>query len=539
MENRVGVRVVKADKPTGGSGQLTDPFADVYETNGLIEPPYTPLDFAKMPETSNMLQPLIDAYKTNIVGFGYSFKYNIDMESQDIDQAMKDRAKKEWMALDMFYGYCNFDQTFVEVNKKMIDDRERIGWGCIEVIPRGNGLPGGFEYIPAHTIRMSKVNPDVQQIPVMAVGVDGKQVKITFAKRFRKFCQIREVDDNRVWFKEFGDPRRMDKLTGKFEIEMDGAGKPVTTTILPENEATSLMYFPIHVPYSPYGVPRWLGNLLSILGSRKSEELNYNYFSKGKHIPMAILVKNGMLTKSSIDELKNYSNQLSGVDNAHGYLIIEAEGFDQGEGFDEKAGPPVDIKLQPLTQVIQHDALFGEYDSRNRDKIRSSFRLPPIYTGESKDYTRATADTARAIAEEQIFNPEREELAHKYNRSINSATGIRYVELYFKGPNLTNKVELAQAVDIYAKAGALTPNMLIQAVSELLGLEFEPIIDAWGNVPMPLSIEFIRAGVKIPEKGEKIEVPAADGTATDTTATDTTTTDPAFTDSTADQTIKQ
>ena len=40
----------------------------------------------------------------------------------------------------------------------------------------------------------------------------------------------------------------------------------------------------------------------------------------------------------------------------------------------------------------------------NRDKIRSAFRLHPIYTGESQDYTRATADTARQVTEEQVFH---------------------------------------------------------------------------------------------------------------------------------------
>jgi PBSX family phage portal protein len=532
-ENHVGVRVVKADSGQKASNTIADPFEDLYETNGLIEPPYDPASLVKMPESSNILQPLIDAYKTNIVGFGHSFKYNIDMESQDIDQAMKDRAKKEWTALDLMYKYCNFDQTFTEINKKMLDDRERIGWGIIEVIPRGNGLPGSFEPLPAHTFRLSKVHPDIQQVPVMAVGIDGKQVKITFAKRFRRFCQKLDRTNEYIWFKEFGDPRRMDKKTGKFETEMGPDGKPVKTQILPENEATSVMYFPIAASYTPYGIPRWIGNVLSIYGSRRAEELNYAYFSKGKHIPMAILVKNGMLTKSSIDELQKYANQVNGIENAYGYLIIEAEGFDSGDGLDEKQGPPVDIKLQPLTQVMQQDGLFQNYDGGNRDKLRASFRLPPIYTGESKDYTRATADTARGIAEEQIFNPEREELAAKYNRLINTPLGIRYVELYFKGPNLTNKVELAQAVDIYAKAGALTPNMLVGAVSELLGLEFEPIQEAWGNVPMPLCIEFIRAGVTIPEKGGKIETP------TDPNATNTdNSTGPSFTDNSAGQAIK-
>jgi PBSX family phage portal protein len=507
--NKVSVRVIKADssiRPKEASTQINDPQLSDTSSNEYIDPPYDPELLLKLPEQNNILQALLDAYMTNITGFGYSFKYTIDMESQEIEESMKEQAKKEWVMLSLLYDNCSYDKTFTQITKSMIRDRENIGWGTIEVIPRGDGKPGGFEWVPAHTIRLTKVHPDIQTIPIVVVGIDGKQLKVSYAKRFRRFVQIR--DNERVWFKEFGDPRRMSARTGKFEVELDDNGNEVRTEIPPEEEATSLIYFPIEVSYTPYGVPRWLGNILSVTGSRKSEELNFAYFSKGKHIPMAILVKNGSLTQSSIDELQSYANKLDGVENAHGYLILEAEGFDAGEGFDENSSP-VDIKLQPLTQVIQHDALFQEYDNNNRDKIRASFRLPPIYTGESKDYTRATADTARAIAEEQVFNPEREAIAHKFNRLINAAYGIKYCQMYFKSPNLSNKIELAQAVQVYAKAGALTPNMLIGAVSELLGEEFEYIQEEWGNIPLQLSIEMLRANtLKVEPKGSKNQKPS-------------------------------
>ncbi len=533
-DNKIKAIVIKADKPNLASGQIPDPFEGLYETEGLLEPPYDPLTFARLPEMNNILTPLIDAYKTNIAGFGYSFRYKIDMESPDIDASIKDRAKKEWIALENFYQNCNFDKSFTKIVQDMIDDRERIGYGFIEVIPKGDNLPGGLEYVPAHTIRISKLHPDIQMIPVAAVGIDGKKITITYARRFRRFCQIRE--NEKIWFKEFGDPRKMDKNTGRFEVELGPNGEEIKTEVLPENEATSLIYFPIHCPYTPYGVPRWIGNILSIYGSRSSEELNYNYFRRGKHIPMAILVKNGTLTQSSIDELKSYATNLEGTENAHGYLILEAESFDNQEDvFEESGRGPVDIKLQPLTQVIQHDALFQDYDKNNRNKIRSAFRLPPIYTGDSEDYTRATADTARAIAEEQIFNPEREEIANKFNRLINTAFGIRYVEMYLKGPNLTNKLELAQAVNVYWKAGALTPNMLIGAVSELLGQEFEPIQEEWGNKPINLTIAELERGVKVPEaKGNKT-APKASGQASDAKSTGS---KPSFTDNSAEEPIK-
>jgi len=264
-------------------------------------------------------------------------------------------------------------------------------------------------------------------------------------------------------------------------------------------------------------MPRWIGNILGVTGSRKSEELNFSYFTKGKHTPMAILVNNGLLTQSSVDNITKYAKSVEGIENAYGWLILEATGLDEDDDIeleDSKAAK-TSIKLQSLTDTLQQDALFQDYDEKSRTKIRAAFRLPPIYTGESKDYTRATADTARGIAEEQVFNPERIKLANRLNRLINSTLDITHAALKFRGPNLTNKIELAGAIDIYRKAGALTPNMLVQLVSELLGQDFEPFDQTWGNLPVDLTIEKMRMGSDPTVEGNKDPDPDPEGSIID------------------------
>ena len=505
----VGVHVVKASKnqtKTQTTRLLTDPFENIYETNGLIEPPYTPGDLAEIPENNNVLHPLIDAIKTNVVGFGYSFRYRVDINSDETPEALKKQAKEEWTRLENFYRNCSYSEDLTYILQDMLDDRERIGYGALEVVQSAKGEPIAINHIPAQTLRLSKYHPDIQEIKIDVIDVDGKKTTIRHQKRFRKFCQKLDTDNSSIWFKEFGDPRKMDYRTGTFDEEYDNEGKLVKTNIPPEYEASSIIYYPIKVPYTPYGLPRWMGNLMSIQGSRLSEELNYKYFTNGKHIPLAILVNNGMLTESSIDKLTEYADQITGVDNAHGFLILEAEGFTDGDDLegDTKASK-VEIKMEKLTEALQQDELFQNYDSNNRDKIRAAYRLPPIYTGESKDYTRATADVAIGIAEEQIFQPERRRLADRLNRLVNPLLGVQLVELYFKSPDITNKKDLAEAVNYYNKTGALTPNMLIQAVSDLLGTEFEPFDPEWGDIPMTLTIEKIRAGASNNKKSSSTE----------------------------------
>lgn len=157
-----------------------------------------------------------------------------------------------------------------------------------------------------------------------------------------------------------------------------------------------------------YGVPRWIGNIVNMYGARKAEELNYLYFKQGRHVPAAITVENGMLSESSYQQLQEYMNGIEGSDNAHKFLLLEVEGIPKkkkDEVSNDEDPAPVKVEIKSLAEILQEDALFLEYDEKTRNKIRSSFRLPPIYTGESKDYNKATADTAQKTTEEQVFQP--------------------------------------------------------------------------------------------------------------------------------------
>ncbi|MFP3325999.1 phage portal protein, partial [Planococcus sp. SIMBA_160] len=54
-----------------------------YETDGLIEPPYNIKELKQIAEYSTILQQCIDAYKTNILGFGLGIEYVFDFNAEN------------------------------------------------------------------------------------------------------------------------------------------------------------------------------------------------------------------------------------------------------------------------------------------------------------------------------------------------------------------------------------------------------------------------------------------------------------------------
>src|SRR5690606_38882508 len=115
--------------------------------------------------------------------------------------------------------------------------------------------------------------------------------KIKRRKRFRRYVQM--IDQEKVFFKEYGDPRIMDLRNGKFDEST------------PEHLQASEIYH-FKIGSGTYGKPRWLGNLISLYGARKAEELNLMYFQNGRHIPAAITVSNGKLDDESYNQLQQY-----------------------------------------------------------------------------------------------------------------------------------------------------------------------------------------------------------------------------------------
>jgi len=457
---RMHAKVIKGEAATGLIAKALDTSVRNSQIEGehelgseIMEPPYPLADLDNMVEMSTVLQQCVEAYRRNIVGFGAVPEYiNDEVAAKNEDKEMVG----EWLKVQEYLSYFNFDMSFEDVFGTVIEDREKTGNGYIEILRSGTNLPEGGERVDPVTMKLTHLGEAIQVDYLR----DGKKFKRY--KKFRRYIQ--EIRGNKIFFKEFGDPRKLDKITGKFEEENEGV------LITPEREATEILH--LKIGEKPYGIPRWIGQLIHMYGSRKAEELNYRYFTQGRHTPAAILLHNATLSVESEDALTEYAKSVEGSDNAHKFLIIEAEGLGEGILEEEKKNAKVEIKS--MADMLQQDALFLEYDESSRKKVQSSFRLPDIYVGRSADFNRATADTARAITEEQVFEPERNSLEFIINRKLLTDFMLKEVKVVLSKPEISNVEELTKVLDVAIKGKALTPNDIRDIVGPYLGKELEP-----------------------------------------------------------------
>ncbi|MDO4301654.1 MAG: phage portal protein [Clostridia bacterium] len=424
---------------------------------------YNQYGLSALVDDSTILPQCINAYGNNIAGFGISLTYNEDYKDETPEmKAEWDRVKK---VLDLMSAEKPLKSIFVD----LIKDRETIGIGYIEIIRNELGEVVQIEHITyPHTVEMT-----VPLAPLQDYIYTYKGEEIVRKKKFKKYRQT--VGAKTIYFKEFGDPRIMNKRTGEYV----NGGLPVG------DEANEILEFKVGT--MPYGKVRWLGQTLSVDGARRAEILNNNYFRKGRHTPLMIIIRGGSLTSDSKDKLRRYMDDIEGESGQHGYLVLEAENTDNpvAASFGEEQKKP-EIEIKDLAAILQKDELFQEYGINARKKVQSSFLLPDLYVGYSTDYNRATAQTAMEVTEKQVFQPERQDLAWIINNKLLNSYGFKYVDVQFESPDMTNPDDIAKIISVTANSGGLTLNDSRDLTAKTLGKEAEPYPDNIGNLPLAL-----------------------------------------------------
>lgn len=469
-QNHVGVRIIKEQRPareqpvTKADTSVQVTVEDAFNAGDWIMPLQERIGLRHMVKHSTILPQCIRAYKNNIAGFGIGIRYIDDTEETPEKAAEFSRAEE-------IIELLNTEQDTKEVFEDIIEAREIYGAAYLEVIRDLAGEVVQIEFIK-ETPSIFKTKPLEPYIPSIYYH-HGQELE-----RKKRFCKYKqEISGQTVYFKEFGDPRIMDRRDGKY--------LPDGETLELQYQANEIMEFTIGT--EPYGEVRWIGQVLGVDGSRKAENLNNNYFENGRHTPLMIMIKGGTLTDESFTKLQQYMNDIKGEAGQHAFIILETESSDGRVDFDQQDKPEVEIK--DLANILQKDELFQDYLDNNRRKVQSSFQLPDLYVGYTTDFNRATAQTAQEVTEEQVFQPERKSLAWAINNRLLNGYKFQYVEAYFLEPDISNPDDLYKLLTVCNNAGGLTPNLAKRIIYEAIGEDCEDYPDkpeeaAWGDIPL-------------------------------------------------------
>jgi len=373
--------------------------------------------------------------------------YNPDTEIEEVDPELE--------MLEHFFNEPFPGMSFTTIRRKLRIDMESTGNGYLEVIRNMAGEVVFVRHLESVMMRLVKLDAPTNVEVTVTRG--GKEVKATLPMRERRFAY--KVGAHLVFYREFGSSRQVNKKTGAWiEVGSDDNKKP-------DLLGSEVLHFAVYKDFrTHYGMPRWINQLPSILGSRKSEEFNLEFFDAGGLPPAIIFVQGGALVGGVKEQLQQY---LSGkASSKHRAAIVEVMST---SGSLDSAGS-VTVKTERFGATAQ-DAMFQQYDANCGEHVRKSFRLPKILIGDTDVMNRATAEAAIQAAENQVFQPERFHFDEVINTTIIKALGAKRYKM--RSLNMTISDPEMQLNALKASWNLIDGETYVDTANEISGLDMK------------------------------------------------------------------
>jgi len=449
-----GVTLIKkVDTVVSGAQETEDDFAGLYDVTAsaggtAIQPTYDFKALQNLVATNNALGSCISAMEVNIDGTGYDI--SLDQPTPPTE-AEKDRIE----AVEIFFKTPYPNTSFTTIRRLLRRDLESVGNAYLEIIRNAAGVLLFIKRVDPTTMRLVKLGDIIPTRRSVIRG--GKPFEVTLGERPRKYIQ--KINNSVTYFKDYGINTALDRSKGTWGSDKNNLAYP--------DRASEIIHFTVSEdPATPYGLPRWISQIPSVVGSRSAEEYNLEYFDNGGVPPVIITVSGGVMASESKTELEailkgTAKSKLRGA-------IIETHSV----GGDLSSTSKVDVKVERFGTENASDSMFEGYDAKCEQRVRSSFRLPPLFVGKADDYSYATAYASYSIGEAQVFRPERFEFDEIINKTIMQELDP---ELVFKSKPLTidNSDVQLKAIDTAAKHSLAPPEEILDTLNAVANLEMD------------------------------------------------------------------
>jgi capsid portal protein len=439
-----------------------------------------------------------------------------DVSDDVVEAKLKEldmQIRREQFLFDAFFKNCVSVMSFGKLRRVVRQDIESSGWGCMEMERDGYGRLKRLSYVPGYTVRPVRQRSEViEVIEDDSVTPLSEGREITVKRRFSTFVQI--VDGEKVYFKTPKDPRIISRTTGKAYDSLADMRKPKDKggEGKEAEPANDLIWIAQHSPKTAAAPPRWIGNLLQVLGGREADETNYFYL-RDNAIPYGLLFVTGGNIPTDIKERLEHrlTAEVRGSEGSGKILVVQAKPMGKASSDGRTVLP--EMTFQSLREAVQNDALFTKYDERGGDRIGASFRLSPILRGYTpSNLNRATAIAAIMLAETQVFQPEREDMDWIFNKYILPELGIRYVTFVSNSPPTRSVDDAVEIINAAAPHGGLLPNEIRMMLADLMNKPLAKIQEDWANTPMVMTLAGLDGtGTEaVTEEGEGMDGELAD-----------------------------
>jgi len=317
--------------------------------------------------------------------------------------------------MEAFFKYICPDRSFSQVMQITVSSRKKFGFAAWEALRNklGGYVVGINPIEDAKTVHWCLMDDEYteveRQIPV------GNRVEIiTEHRRFRRYYQQKKRYlgwGKKTYFKEFGDPRHLDKNTGEY---WKGPGEPPPSFPF----ATELLILACVDSGCEFPIPEWIPALPDALASRAIRICNLDVLDNGAVPNLAVIIEGAPESANYAEKIKTELKKVREDNERNRAIIIEVDNEIAGAGIDKSAVTPK-VRIEPLSQLISTEGMFLKYLEFLEKSLSAILRLPLLLVGSvASTLNRATAEEAIRYAEEWVFGPECQDIDDVVNDTL-------------------------------------------------------------------------------------------------------------------------
>ncbi len=482
---------------------------DDNDYSDLIIPKYDREALKQVYDISDSLRNCVETYAVNINCYGWKLRPEIELSKINDKRVYRENRKpvKPSKLIDidadeskttMFFTGFSLDMTWEYIKYLKTISAEIYGDAFLEFECSGvtSEIIGGklLESDRIHLMKRDKYKTPVTQFIKNPLTLEYEERSRW--KRFRKFVQNYYQFSNKVYFKEFGDPRVLNARDGKYVTDEQGKDITDREKALPYIdkliasgvdflEATEIYHYKITDPevLDGYGVPRWISLYPILMGVRSADLLNFNLL-KNKGVPDLIMICEGAKAGTMKQQIQDQIEQNKLLGNLGNILIVEGENVKGSAGL--SANPNYispSIRIQPLSDLLTKEGMFMSFADKGSERTYGVFRLPY----KANTVNRATAEVSKATSEEQVFVPMRKQEDDIINTQILPRLKTRYFTYQSLSSQIENTELKAKIVTDFARTGGFMPRDVRTIGAELLKVDLEDINEPFMDKPLVLS----------------------------------------------------
>ena len=504
---------------TRKQGKITNYNFNLLDENNdfKYQEPYYPLDqLLSVYEGNDTVRGNVDSYVANIVMQGYEVKEKHKLESpkirsllelqnyeqkgtitteaefKELKKEIELKSKKEELDINLFLTQITGRDSFTDLLEKTYLNYEILGNAYWEIHKNKANKTYKVVNLKAINIRIKEGKEYIEIKRDIETGI-GNIKTITDYEDFNIYYDVKQ----KKFYKEYGDPRILLQTKGVIYPNQEAYEKAIKDKIITKDEAlaTEVLHFKqVNIADSPYGIPRYISAVISAIMSILQGRTDMMYLNNGSIPDWWINVIGGRLATDTRKALKRELKDRLQRGKTGEPLIIESRpvGGDDGKG--------VKTEIKELT--LKRDDYYLEIDKRNEEKIRTTFRLPKIFTGKVESINRATAYASLLYAEEQVFSPIRNKLDEIINNFLFDSLKIVYTEFYLLGADLRDTETYINQILKMNTDGVIIPNEARKMLNPMLSISLEDTGELWEYAPY----KYAQIGIMPTKKMEELDI---------------------------------